>query len=122
VGLRGAARLVFLLSQIRLIAQPRAGLFDAAAGGRASSAPEAFGQVLAVPTWERGGGELPYETLYTELLLDIGAGVVGVRTSTTAERLEDQLGAAQIAPGDWIRVTRSRIDILGFEPEGQGAP
>lgn len=122
-GRRGSARLVFLLSQIRLLDRPRAGLFDpAASGGRASTMPEACGQVLAVPTWEQSAGHLPYETLYTELLLDIGAGVVGVRTSATAESLEQQLGAAQIAPGDWIKVTRSRIDILSFEAAEPGAP
>lgn len=123
IGRRGSAQLVFLLSQIRLLDPPRAGLFDpAASSGRASTMPEARGQVLAVPTWEQGAGHLPYETLYTELLLDIGAGVVGVRTSTTADSLEQQIGAAQIAPGDWIEVTRSRIDILAFATSEPGAP
>jgi hypothetical protein len=53
--------------------------------------------------------------LYTELLLDIGSGIVGVRTSATAESLAESLGKPRIEPGDWLRVSRSRIDILGFE-------
>jgi hypothetical protein len=116
----GVARLVFLLSNVTL--QP-AGAYrrelvpEIGLGGRASTAPEAYGQVLAVPTWEAQSGTLAYESLYTELLLDIGRGVVGVRTATTADNLAEALGKPRIEPGDWIKVGRSRIDILDFEPD-----
>jgi hypothetical protein len=117
-GRDGVARLVFLLSNVRLQEPPRRGLEaeNDLAGGRASTAPTAYGRVVAVPTWEAEQQHLPYESLYTELLLDIGLGVVGVRTNATASSLAERLGKSRIEPGDWLRVWRSRIDILGFEP------
>jgi hypothetical protein len=120
-GQNGIARLVFLLSNVRLEEPPtRQGLVaeEGLAEGRASSAPTAYGRVVAVPTWEAEQKHLPYESLYTELLLDIGLGVVGVRTNATAESLAERLGKSHIEPGDWIKVWRSRIDILGFVPLG----
>ncbi len=118
-GLQGIARLVFLLSNVAL--QPegnqRRGLVpEAHVRGRASTAPEAFGRVVAIPTWEEQRGKLQFESLYLELLLDIGPGIVGVRTAATAERLSESLGKERIETGDWIHVGRSRVDILGFEP------
>jgi hypothetical protein len=114
-GRAGAARLVFLLSQVRLIDGPRHGLVDAQPGQpRASTMPGAYGRVVSVPTWEAEREHLPYEALYLELVVDIGIGTIGVRTSTTASNLADHIGAARIGPGDWVEVTRSRIDILGF--------
>jgi hypothetical protein len=117
VGQQGLARVVLLLSRLRVLAAaaqvgfvPEPGL----ALGRASTAPAVTGRVLDVLTWEVGGAELPYETLYTELLLDVGAGIVGVRTNLTAPRIADALGATRLAPGDWLHVTRSRLDVLGF--------
>jgi hypothetical protein len=117
-GRDGTARLVFLLSNVRLQEPPRQGLEAEAelADGRASTAPTAYGRVVAVPTWEAEQGRLPYESLYTELLLDIGLGIVGVRTNATASSLAERLGKPRIEPDDWLRVWRSRIDILGFEP------
>ena len=70
--------------------------------------------MTAVPTWEVERANLPYEQLFAELLLDTGYGTVGVRSSATADNLADVIGAAQINPGDWIEVSRSRVDILGF--------
>jgi hypothetical protein len=118
-GCDGIARLVFLLSNVRLQESPRQGLEDEATltDGRASTAPIAYGRVVAVPTWEAEQQHLPYESLYTELLLDVGVGVVGVRTNATADSLAERLGKSRIEPGDWLRVWRSRIDILGFEPQ-----
>ncbi len=118
-GRAGVAKLVFLLSQVRLQQGPRRqGLLaeDGLAAGRASTMPAAYGQVLAVPAWEAEREHLPYEALYTELLLDIGIGTIGVRTSVTAASLAESLGKPQIEPGDWIEVRRSRIDILGLAP------
>jgi hypothetical protein len=117
-GHDGNARLVFLLSNVRLQEPPRQGLAAEAdlTDDRASTAPTAYGRVVAVPTWEAEQQHLPYESLYTELLLDIGLGIVGVRTNATAASLAERLGKSRIEPGDWLRVWRSRIDILGFEP------
>jgi hypothetical protein len=115
IGQPGNAKLVFLLSTLRLLKAPRSGLFDQTrATKKASTTPIAYGQVIAVPTWEADREHLPYETLYTELLVDIGQGIIGVRTSTTAANLAEQIGNQRIEPGDWIVIERSRIDILGF--------
>jgi hypothetical protein len=120
-GSAGTARLVFLLSNVQIQDPPLQGLAPEAdlSAGRASTAPTAYGRVLAVPTWEAEQQHLPYEALYTELLLDIGLGVVGVRTNATADSLAEHLGKLRIEPGDWLRVWRSRIDIVAFE---QAAP
>jgi hypothetical protein len=74
--------------------------------------------VLEVAAWEARAGALPYESLYTELLLDVGSGRIGLRTSLTADSLAAELGKAQLAAGDFVELTRSRIDILAFEPAG----
>lgn len=116
-GARGSVRLVFLLSDVMLQAlgeQRQAIVPEPGLGTRASTAPEAWGRVVGVPTWEEQRGQLQFESLYTELLLDIGLGVVGVRTATTADSLQAKLGKERIEAGDWLRVGRSRIDILEF--------
>ncbi len=123
VGTRGNTRLVFLLSDVALQGsdEQRQGIFpEPGSGERASTAPEAWGRVVTVPTWEEQRGKLQFESLYTELLLDVGLGVVGVRTATTAESLQEKLGKERIEAGDWLRVGRSRIDILEFVVEPQG--
>jgi hypothetical protein len=117
VGQTGVAKLVFLLSTVRLQqGGQRLGLYDEERPGpeRASTAPIAYGRVMAVPSWEAEQRHLPYEALYTELLLDIGAGIVGVRTSVTAASLAETIGKPRLEPGDWLEVRRSRIDILDF--------
>jgi hypothetical protein len=119
VGRAGVARLVFALSALRLQPPPqRAGLIpeDSWRPGHASTAPTLLGQVVQVAAWEQGGAQLPYQSLYTELVIDAGLGVVGLRTSLTAEDMAAAIGAAQIVPGDWVELRRSRIDILAFEP------
>ncbi|HWQ14153.1 MAG TPA: hypothetical protein VNL77_15245 [Roseiflexaceae bacterium] len=121
-GRVGVARLVFLLSTLRIQEEPvRQGLFDeeAPAPGRPSTAPLACGRVVVVHTWESERRHLPYEALYTELLLDVGIGTVGVRTSATATNLAESIGTPTAAPGDWLCARRSRIDILGFEAGDQ---
>jgi hypothetical protein len=116
-GRRGSARLVFLLSTVRLQQGSSLQTIPVEHGlpeGWASTAPTLLGRVRAVPTWEVRRGELPYETLFTEMLVDIGLGVVGLRTTITAPVLADVLGAATLVPGDYVVLRRSRIDILGF--------
>jgi hypothetical protein len=117
-GRSGIARLVFLLSSVEL--QPpgttRQGIFaEPFNRGGMTTAPEAYGRIVALPSWEVQRGHLPYDTLYTELLLDVGAGTVGVRTHVTASDLTAKLGKAEFAADDWIAVSRSRVDILGFD-------
>jgi hypothetical protein len=120
VGRTGSVRLVFLLSSVTLqrTDEQRQGLVVEPTPSRlASTAPEAYGRVVAVPTWEEQRGTLAYESLYTEFLLDAGIGVVGVRTAATAASLAEALGKARVESGDWVKVGRSRIDILSFEPD-----
>src|SRR5262249_35017876 len=64
-GREGVARLVFLLSNLRLQEPPRQGLEaeEGLAAGRVSTAPVAYGRVVAVPTWEAEQQHLPYESL-----------------------------------------------------------
>ncbi|MBC8160358.1 MAG: hypothetical protein H7Z42_03990 [Roseiflexaceae bacterium] len=115
-GRVGVARLVFLLSRIRQQVAPfHQGLQAASGANPPHMRPLAAGKLLAVPSWQHGRGVLPYETLYTELLLDLGVGVVGVRTNATAPSIAALLGTDQLHPGDWVTLDRSRIDILGFE-------
>jgi hypothetical protein len=119
VGRIGTARLVFALSTLRLQQPPYHSGLEPEEGWspeRASLAPTLFGLVQAVATWEPGGEHLPYQTLYTEMTLDTGVGVVGLRTTLTAKDLAVAVGAARVAPGDWVELRRSRIDILAFEP------
>jgi hypothetical protein len=117
-GREGAARLVFLLSNVRL--QPhgerrQAIVPDRMADDHVSTAPDVFGRVVAVPTWEVRSGDLPYDVVYMELLLNVGTGVVGLRTNVTADDLPAKLGTERFAIGDWVQVSRSRVDILGFD-------
>jgi hypothetical protein len=117
-GREGAARLVFLLSNVRL--QPhgerrQAIVPDRMADDHVSTAPDVFGRVVAVPTWEVRSGDLPYDVVYMELLLHVGTGVVGLRTNVTADDLPAKLGTERFAIGDWVQVSRSRVDILGFD-------
>ncbi len=116
VGRRGIARLVLLLSTLRVqpAGEQRQGIVPETTG--VSSAPEVYGRIVDVPSFELRRDHLPYQTLFTELLLDVGSGVVGVRTSMTASDIAARLGAHRLAAGDWLHVARSRIDILDFAP------
>jgi hypothetical protein len=110
--------LVFLLSNVRL--QPQGEHRQAIVPERmgqdhVSTAPDVFGRVVAVPTWEVRRGELPYDVVYMELLIDVGTGVVGLRTNVTAQDLVAKLGTDRFNEGDWVQVSRSRVDILGFD-------
>lgn len=116
-GSAGAARLICALSALRLQAPPYRLGFAPEAGwapGAISTSPVVFGEVLAVSSWEVVRGHLPYEELYTELLLDVGHGTVGLRTSLTADNLAETIGKDRLRAGDRVRLDRSRIDVLGF--------
>ena len=123
-GQVGTARLVFLLSNIALQApgeQRQGCVAESNVPGQISTAPPAYGQIVAVPSWEVRRGELSYDNLYAEFVLDVGYGTVGVRTSITADDLAAKLGKPRFEVGDWVSVSRSRIDILAFDPQTQPA-
>lgn len=123
-GRAGRARLVCALSALRLQNGQRRAIEaePGARNGAPSTSPLMFGEVLEVLAWERGSAELPYESLYVELLLDVGLGIVGLRTSLTAANTAAALGKPKLAPGDFVELQRSRIDILGFDAaQGRGA-
>lgn len=123
LGHAGIARLILLLGTIRVQAphEQRQGIFALPdERGPFITAPEAFGRVVALPSWEVQRGQLPYEQVYTELLLDVGTGVIGVRTSITAHALAQKIGTDQLRVGDWLHVLRApRIDVLDFRAESQ---
>lgn len=122
VGRSGMARLLCALSVLRLQRAPyRQGWLPASelAVDYAVTDPLVYGQVQTVLAWDVTRGELPYTALYAELLVDVGAGLIGVRTSTTADDLATAIGAAQFNAGDWIALERSRIDILDFVVQGR---
>ncbi len=117
VGSTGSAKMVLLLSLFERIDPAaqlmlRAGEYERSDEPLAS--PEIVGRVTTVASWEHGIGQLAYETLYTELALEIGSGSVGLRTSLTAPKIVDAIGTEQVRAGDILRVWRSRIDILQF--------
>jgi hypothetical protein len=117
-GREGVARLVFLLSNVALQPpgeQRQAIVPERMVDDHVSTAPDVFGRVVAVPTWEVRSGDLPYDVVYMEVLLHVGTGVVGLRTNVTADDLLAKLGTERFQVGDWVHVSRSRVDILGFE-------
>lgn len=119
-GSKGIIRIVSSLSTIAL--QPpedrRHGFArEEQAHERVVTAPAMYGQVVAIPRWEEDREHLAYEYLYTELLIDIGLGTVGVRTAMTAADLAAALGKPRLEVADRIRVSPSRIDVLAFVPE-----
>lgn len=118
-GRNGSAQLVFALGALRAQTPPyqHGLLVEAGAHPARSETPTALGQVLAISAWEEGGGALPYRTLYAELTLDLGMGVIGVRTNLTAPDLAVALGVPRLEVGAYARLTQARIDILGFVPE-----
>jgi hypothetical protein len=118
LGRAGRARLVCALSTVRLQDGPLRQGLEPEPGlppGSRSLAPTMYASVLEVATWEIRSGELPFESLYAELLLDLGYGRIGLRTSLAADDLGEKLGKARIEPGDYVELGRSRIDILSFE-------
>ncbi len=113
LGEDGTAQILSMLGTIAIQrGERRYGML--AERGSISAMPEIYGAAIDVTVWEVERGHLPYETLYTELLLDIGAGAIGVRTNVAAPSLAAKLGAERIVAGDSLQITRSRIDILGF--------
>lgn len=116
-GARGIARLVFLLSSLRLQTPPaRLAALSSADAHAPALRWTASGQIVALPTWEQ---QRLFDTdrVYAEAHVDVGLGRVGVRTTLTAPHLATLVGADRLSIGDWITISHSRIDILGFEPQ-----
>lgn len=112
VGQQGVVQLVLLLSPFFLQKPPyQHGFGDV---GSPARVPQVHGHVTQVATWEVPETPLPYQSLYCEFVLDVGAGTVGVRTHISAPRLVDKLGTDALRVGDWVTVPRPRIDVLGF--------
>ncbi|MBA3470090.1 MAG: hypothetical protein H0T53_10635 [Herpetosiphonaceae bacterium] len=118
-GTAGIVRLIFQLSRIKLQppGQRRCGMAVPPHEQLGISVmPAACGQIVSVLTWEQHR-KLDYASLYTELLIDIGDGTVGLRTTVTGADLTAVIGAEQLQAGDWIELTNSRIDILEFSTQ-----
>jgi len=111
VGTAISAQLVLLLSQFRVQDSAHRMGFEAVAGGIAG-APLVHGRVTHVAVWEVPETPLPYESLYCEYVIDVGAGTVGVRTHATAVDLAQALGTRRLEVGEWVTVRRPRIDML----------
>jgi hypothetical protein len=119
VGKAGSARLIFQLSRIHLQqpGQQRRGIaVPAHEQPSISLMPTAFGQIVSVLTWEQHR-KLGYESLYIELLVDIGGGTVGLRTTVAGNSLTEIIGSERLQATDWIELANSRIDILQFSPQ-----
>jgi len=119
VGQAGTARLIFQLSLIQeqppgqQVAAITPGAHER---GEFSIEPLVFGQIAALHTWEQHR-KLGYESVYTEMLLQVGPGTVGLRTTITGDDLDEAIGANRLREGAWIKLENSRIDILEFAPE-----
>lgn len=114
------ARLLCALSTVQLQNPPfRAGFTSLTSITPATplSEPIVYGRVAAILTWEVEREHLPFETLYTELVIALAdEATIGLRTTLSAPRIADLIGRDHLALGDWIEVRRSRIDILALEP------
>ncbi|MFN3373621.1 MAG: hypothetical protein ACK44M_08665 [Chloroflexus sp.] len=114
------ARLLCALSTVQLQNPPfRAGFTSLTPITPATplSEPIVYGRVAAILAWEVEREHLPFETLYTELVIALAdEATIGLRTTLSAPRIADLIGRDHLALGDWIEVRRSRIDILALEP------
>lgn len=115
-GRYGTARLVFQLSRVAL--QPadtqRMGI-EPEVGNGLSTMPLAYGCIQDLITWERRD-DLGYAVSYVEAIIAVGIGSIGLRTTLTGPNVA-KLPNEQLQTGDWVVLSNSRIDILGFEPD-----
>jgi hypothetical protein len=106
-GCVGVARLVCSMGVVRVQTPPyRLGMgITADWRGGACFDPHIQGRVDRIAVWEPAGKALAKATVYSELSLDLGLGLVGLRAN---------LEPVALAPGDYLDLTRTRIDILSF--------
>ena len=116
VGQTTTVRLLCALSTIRLQTPPfRIGFVPSSDESlhQPLSNPIIYGRISDVLEWEVQRAQLPFETLYTELVINVGeAATIGLRTTLSAPHLADLIGCERLTSGDWIEINRSRIDIL----------
>ncbi|MEF3273713.1 MAG: hypothetical protein K6356_04825 [Chloroflexus sp.] len=121
VGHYVVARLLCALSVVQLQTPPfRAGFVPppTCSLNVPLSEPVVYGRVVEVIAWEVQRGHLPFETLYTELVINLGEeATLGLRTTLSAPRIADLIGCERLLPGHWIEVHRSRIDLLALEAD-----
>lgn len=113
-GQAGVARLVCAMGVVRAQTPPyRLGL-EPAPGWRGGACfdPHILGRVQSIAVWEPANGPLAQATVYSELSLDLGLGLVGLRANLDPAAL----AATTLTPGDYLGLTRTRIDILSFTP------
>ncbi|WP_298819593.1 hypothetical protein [Chloroflexus sp.] len=114
-------RLLCALSVIQLQTSPfRAGFAPPpnVAPETPLSEPIVYGRVADVLTWEVQREHLPFETLYTELVISLSdEATIGLRTTLSAPRIADLIGCERLMTGHWIEARRSRIDILMMEAD-----
>lgn len=122
VGRTTTMRLLCALSTIRLQTPPfRAGFVPPPGNlpDQPLSDPVIYGQIAEVLTWEVQRAQLPFETLYTELVINVGeAATIGLRTTLSAPRIASLIGRERLTSGDWVEINRSRIDILACLCQG----
>ncbi len=116
VGQTTTVRLLCALSTIRLQTPPfRIGFVPSPdeSPHQPLSNPIIYGQISDVLEWEVQRAQLPFETLYTELVIRVGeAATIGLRTTLSAPSIASLIGCQRLTSGDWIEIKRSRIDVL----------
>jgi len=114
-GTIGRARLVASLGSVRRQRPPyRLGILpESASHGGITFMPTLLGQVHEVATLEESSALLASPSTYVELSLNIGVGVIGLRTNLTATDFPD----GSLAPATFLELVRTRIDILEFTPQ-----
>ena len=114
-GAIGRARLVASLGSVRRQRPPyRLGILpESASHGGITFMPTLLGHVHEVATLEESSALLASPSTYVELSLHIGVGVIGLRTNLIATDFPD----GTLAPGTFLELVRTRIDILEFIPQ-----
>lgn len=116
-GRQGQARLIAALGSLACPAAGAArGLYAerVLAPGYASTMPNLQGCIEDVLNWEQQQSALAQATFYAELLVDIGYGTIGLRSSATTASLEASFGKSRLSAGDCLLLRRARLDILAF--------
>jgi hypothetical protein len=74
--------------------------------------PTLLGQVHEVATMEASSALLSSPSTYVELSLNIGVGLIGLRTNLVTT----DFPSGSVVPGSFLELVRTRIDILEFVP------
>jgi hypothetical protein len=114
-GKTGRARLVASLGSVRSQRPPyRLGILsESASQSGITFMPTLLGHVHEVATLEAGSALLSSPSTYVELSLNIGVGLIGLRTNLSTT----DFPGGSLAPGSFLELVRTRIDILEFVPQ-----